>query len=158
MAQMTGAVSSSRAGGVSSVRLGGPGGKGGAASAAMNGLAASVASSITAELKLAVDPDGRRKPFAPAHDLYDVEETANAVTEALGGTPADRGRVALSLHRFAQEVAALMAARPESRSLEHVARAIAATGSSEAADISSALRAIDRTSDTIAGKVGGGMP
>jgi hypothetical protein len=153
---MTGAVSSSRTSGISSVRLGGPGGKGGAASAAMNGIAANIASSITAELKLAVDPDGRRKPFVPAHDLYEVEEAANALTDALGGAPADRGRIALSLQRFAQEVAALMVARPESRSLEHVARAIVAAGSSEVGTVAAALQSIERTSDAISGKVTGG--
>jgi hypothetical protein len=153
---MTGAVSSSRASGVSSVRLGGPGGKGAAASTAMNGIAANVAALITAELKLAVDPDGRRKAFVAAHDLYDVEETATEMTQALGGAPADRGRATLSLQRFAQEVAALLAARPESRSLEHVARAIATADHSPASDVLAALRAIDGVSDAISGKVTGG--
>jgi hypothetical protein len=153
---MTGAVSSSRAGGVSAIRLGGPGGKSGGASAAMNGIAASIASSIAAELKLAVDPDGRRKPFVPSQDLYDVEETATALTDAYGGGRQDRGRALQSLSHFAQEVASLMAARPESRSLEHVQRAIAMVGNAEAADISAALQLIDRTTQAVAGKVTGG--
>lgn len=149
---MTRAISSGRAGGISSVRLGGPGGKGGAASAAMSGIAASVASSIAAELNLTVDPDRQRKPFAPAHDLYEIEDVADTVTSALGGGPADRGRMAQALNLFAQEVASLVAARPESRSLELVQRAIQAAQSGDAADISAALRAIDRTTHAIAGK------
>ncbi len=149
---MTRAVSSGRAGGVSSVRIGGSGGGGKAASAAMSGIAASVASSIAGELNLMVDPDRQRKPFAPAHDLYEIEDAADAVTGALGGGPADRGRVAHALNLFAQEVASLIAARPESRSLEHVQRAIQMTQSGDAADISAALRAIDGTTRAIAGK------
>jgi hypothetical protein len=152
---MTGAVSSSRAGGVSSVRMGGPSGKGGAASAAMSGIAANVAASITTELKLAVDPDGRRKPFQPSQDLYDVEETATTLTNVYGGGPQDRGRAVQSLSCFAQEVASLVAARPESRSLEHIQRAIATAGDREVSDISTALHVIDRATRAISGKLGG---
>jgi hypothetical protein len=149
---MTSAISSGRAGGVTATRLGGSGGAGGAG-AAMSGIAAGVASAITAELQLAVDPDGRRKQDGSAHDLYDIEEASEALTTSLGGSKADQGRISQSLHRFAQEIASLMVARPDSRSLETVERAIA--GSMQGADVPSVaavLQVIDRTTHQIAGK------
>jgi hypothetical protein len=146
---MTGAVSSSRAGGVSSVQLGGPGGKAGAAASTMSGVAASVAGTIAGELQLAVDPDGRRKP-GTANDLYNIEDAADTLTTSLGGTTADRGRVALALHQFAHEVASLVTARPESRSLVTVQAAIA-SAQNGAPSVAAALRMIDETTRAIAG-------
>ncbi len=149
---MASAISSGRAGATSAVRLSGSGGGKGGAGAAMGGLAANIAGTIAGELNIAVDPDGRRKP-GNAHDLYDVDETADSLVSELGGSGADRGRVAKALHRFAQEIAALMAARPDSRTLEQVQAAIdSATGTpSGPASVASVLLMIERATTIIAG-------
>jgi hypothetical protein len=152
---MSSAISSSRAGGASAVGLGGASGGKGGAGAAMGGLAANIAGTIAGELKLAVDPDGRRKPGG--HDLYDVDETADALVSELGGTGADRGRVAQALHAFAREIASLVVAQPDSRALEQVETAITKAAETEAkagnapASVASVLAMIGHTTAMIAG-------
>lgn len=149
---MAGAISSRGLGATSAVRLGGVGGGKGGAAAAIGGLAANIAGTIASELNIAVDPDGRRKPGS-AHDLYDVDETASTMVSDLGGSGADRGRVAKALHRFAQELAALMAARPDSRTLEQVQAAIddAAKAHSGAASVTAVVMMIEQATAAIAG-------
>ncbi len=150
---MTGPVTSGRAGGVSAIRASGAGKRGGPASSAMAAVASKVAANIADDLGLAVDPDGRRK--GSANDPNGIEASADTLTEELGGTTADRGRAAQSLHGFAQEVASLVAARPGSRAVAQVGQAIAAAAqndpSQSARDMSAALRLIDETTRKIAG-------
>jgi hypothetical protein len=151
---MTNAISSGRLGGVSATLLGGASGGRGGVSAAMAGLAATIAGTIAGELNLPVDPDGRRQPFAAALDLYGVEETADSLIADVGGNSADKGIVAQALHRFAQEIASLVAAQPDSRALEWVRHAIdqASAVDTSAQNISSLLSTIERATALIAGQ------
>ncbi len=145
---MTGPISSSRASGASAVGLGGAGPRGGAAGKALSNIAANVASAITAELQLAVDPDGRQR--GSAQDAYEVEAAADEMVDTLGGNAADRAAAARSLHSFAQEVASLIAARPGSRSLDRIYQIVQrASASQQAQDINAALKLIDATTAEI---------
>jgi hypothetical protein len=153
---MTGPVSSSRANSASAVSLGGVGGKGGGASGAMGSIAGKIAGSITAELKLAVDPDGRRGQGGSGQDLYDIEETANTLAADLGASPAERGQLGQALHKFAHEVASLLVAQPDSRAfakIEHAVLAAAKPGA--AANAALVVRMIDQTTASITGRAGG---
>jgi hypothetical protein len=147
---VTNAISSGRLGGVSAALLGG-GGRGGAGGA-MTGLAATIAGTIAGELNLPVDPDGRRKPFVAALDLYGVDETAETLIAEHGGSGADKSAVVQALHRFAQEIATLVAAQPDSRALEWVRHAIDQAGADNpsAHTISSLLSTIERATAMIA--------
>ncbi len=121
------------------------GGPAGAAAQAMSQVACRVATAMTAELGLAsVDARDRYTGGTPS-DAYGVEEMAAALTDELGGGPADRGHVARALHEFVREGATLVAARPESRSLERLEAAIAEAGNttSKGSDVERAIAAID---------------
>jgi hypothetical protein len=121
------------------------GGPAAAAAQAMTQVAGRVATAMTAELGLA-DVDARdRYTGGTASDAYGVEDMAAALTRELGGGPADRGAVARALHEFAREGATLVAARPESRSLERLESAIASAGDAKAmgSEIERAIAAID---------------
>lgn len=122
------------------------GGPTGAAASAMSQVAGRVAQAMTQEFGLAeIDPRDRYTG-GTASDAYGVDEMAAELSNALGGVPADRGRLARALHDFVQEGAALVAARPESRSLEKLETAIAASADSARGggrDVDRALSAID---------------
>lgn len=148
---MTNAISSGRLGGVSATHLGGVGGGRGGAGGAMTALAATIAGTIASELNLPVDPDGRRKPFVAALDLYGVEETTDNLIADFGGNSAEKAIVAQALHRFAQEIATLVAAQPDSHALEWVRHAIDQAGADETS-ISSLLSTIERATAMIAGQ------
>ncbi len=123
---------------------GGKGGPSGMASATMQQAASRVATALASELRLAdIDP---REGFSggSSTDAYGVEEMAAALSDALADTPADRGYIARALHDFVREGAALMAARPESRSVERLVAAIdAETGARSGTDIQQAIATID---------------
>jgi hypothetical protein len=123
---------------------GGKGGPSGMAAATMQQAASRVATTLASELRLAdIDP---REGYAggSSSDAYGVEEMAAALSDALGGTPADRGHVARALHDFVREGAALMAARPESRSIEKLVAAIdAEPGGHSGTDLQQAIATID---------------
>jgi hypothetical protein len=124
---------------------GAKGGPAGAAASAMIQVAGRMASAMTAELGLAeVDPRDRYTG-GTASDAYGVEEMAAGLTDALGGSPKDRGDVARALHEFVREGATLVAARPESRSLERLEFAIsgAADSKGSGSDVERAIAAIN---------------
>ena len=107
------------------------GGPAAAAAQAMTQVAGRVATAMTAELGLAsVDARGRYTG-GTASDAYGVEDMAAALTNDLGGGPKERGDVARALHEFVREGATLVAARPESRSLERLVSAISGAASAE---------------------------
>jgi hypothetical protein len=122
------------------------GGPAGAAAHAMTQVAGRVASAMTAQFGLAeVDPRGGYTG-GNASDAYGVEEMAGELTAALGGGPKERGDIARSLHEFVREGATLVAARPESRSLERLEAAIADASirpPGSGSDVQQAIAAID---------------
>jgi hypothetical protein len=149
---MSSAISSNRAGAASAVRLGGTGGGKSGAGGAMGAVAGNIAGTLAKELNLAVDPDGRRKPIT-AHDLYDIDETADALVKELGGNGADRGRVAQALQTFAQEAATLMTARPGSRAAEQIQSVIEASEAAHTSNVrsvASVIAMIDRATAALA--------
>lgn len=89
------------------------------AAAAMTTLANRVATTLTRELGL-VDR-GAVRTNNLAGDLYGVESLAADLASALGGTPADAGRLSRALNEFTSEAAALLAAKPRSSVLGAVA-------------------------------------
>jgi hypothetical protein len=89
------------------------------AAAAMTTLANRVATTLTRELGL-VDR-GTVRTNNLAGDLYGVESLAADLAAALGGTPADAGRLSRALNEFTSEAAALLAAKPRSSVLGAVA-------------------------------------
>jgi hypothetical protein len=124
---------------------GAKGGPAAAVASAMAQVAGRMASAMTAELGLAeVDPRDRYNG-GTASDAYGVEEMAAGLTDALGGSPKDRGDIARALHEFVREGATLVAARPESRSLERLGSAIAGAAEMKGAgsDVERAIAAID---------------
>jgi hypothetical protein len=126
------------------------GGPAGAAASAMTAVAGRVAQAMTQELGLAeVDPRDRYTGGS-ANDAYGVEDMAAELSDALGGVPADKGRVARALHEFVQEGASLVAARPESRSLEKLEGAIAASADGPRGTGSDVDRAITAIDDAVA--------
>jgi hypothetical protein len=123
------------------------GGSAGAAAAAMTQVAGRMAQAMAQELGLAdIDPR-ERYTGGTASDAYGVEEMAAELSEALGGGPADKGHVARALHDFVREGAVLIAARPESRSLERLERAITSAANKpqdRGSDVEHAISAIDQ--------------
>lgn len=121
----------------------------GAAASAMTQVAGRVAQALTHELGLAdVDPRDRYTGGS-ANDAYGVEDMASELSEALGGVPTDKGRVARALHAFVQEGASLVASRPESRSLERLEHAIAASIDGARGNGSEVDRAISAIDDAV---------
>ena len=124
---------------------GAKGGPAGAAASAMTQVAGRMATAMTAELGLAEVDARDRYSGGTASDAYGVEDAAAGLTEAMGGSPKDRGDVARALHEFVREGATLVASRPESRSLERVEAAIAAAADTKGSgsDVERAIAAID---------------
>ncbi|HVJ02062.1 MAG TPA: hypothetical protein VM662_07765 [Sphingomonas sp.] len=107
---------------VSGASLGATGGvatPGEQAAAAMTTLTNRVATTLARELGLAGHSRGRSSGVAG--DLYGVEQIARELAAALGGAPADAGRLSRALHEFTSEAAALLAAKPRSSVLGAVA-------------------------------------
>ena len=121
------------------------GGPAGAAAQAMAQVAGRVATAMTAELGLASVDARDRYTGGTASDSYGVEELAATLADELGGGPADQGHLARALHEFVREGATLMAARPESRSLERLESAIAAAANTngKGSDVERAIAAIN---------------
>jgi hypothetical protein len=90
------------------------------AGAAMTTISSRVAATLVRELGL-VDRGTRPGQKAAGGDPYGVEALADQLSAALGGTPADTGRVSRALGGFTSEVAALLAAKPHSSALGLVA-------------------------------------
>lgn len=111
------------------------------ASAAMGKVGGRIADTLSREFELIEREAGGDYLGGSASDYYGVEETATELADALGGGPADRGRIARSLHEFAQEAAALIAARPGSKSVTRLQSAMGDSGS--ARGTSEADRAVD---------------
>lgn len=89
------------------------------AAAAMTTLANRVATTLARELGLVDRGAARGGPLAG--DIYGVDALATELAAALGGTPADAGRLSRALGEFTSEAAALLAARPRSSVLGAVA-------------------------------------
>lgn len=120
---MVGNVSSVRTGGVGAASGVGRGGRATRTGAAMASLAGQVAQRLTREFDL-LDDRQPRKPYQPEEDIYEVRATASTLARALGGTAAHEGHLVRSLGLFVTESASLIAARPESRSLQLIEAAI----------------------------------
>lgn len=91
------------------------------AAAAMSTVNSRVAATMARELRLApVDPRGGYAGGS-ANDAYGIEQLAAELTAAVGGTPADQGRIARALHEYAGEVATLIASRPVKGTLQGLA-------------------------------------
>ncbi len=146
---MIGGSSPIRFGGVSALR--GAGGRQPThAGTAMQTLAGRVAARLAREFDLFGDSSDRRSPYLEP-DLYDVKGAARDLNNGLGGGFADEGRLLRTLGNFVTESASLIGARPESRSLERIERAIseseAIAPAIETVDV--ALATIDRTTDLV---------
>lgn len=132
------------------------GGPAGAAALAMTQVAGRVAQAMTQELGLAEVDARDRYTGGSANDAYGVEDMAAELSDALGGVPADKSRIARALHEFVQEGASLVAARPESRSLEQLEGVIAAIGGDGSrgvgSDVDRAIAAIDDAVARLRGK------
>ncbi len=118
-------VSASKVGAVASVGRGGGNAGGSSTHQALGAIAAEVAARISAELKLIVDPDGRRGKPLPQQDAYGVDEIASGLAAELNATPPEAGEIARLLHLFAAEVAARIGAVPDARSVEEIAALLA---------------------------------
>lgn len=148
---MIGSIGPGGVGAITSVRTaGGPART--RAGASMTVLAGRVAATLGRELNLLDDDRPRRGHDA---DPYDVNATARDLNQGLGGGAVDEGRFVRSLAEFVSESASLIWARPESRSLEEVDRAIATAEAEERGPetVEGALRSIDRSTALVAGKV-----
>lgn len=120
-------------------------GPAGLAAQALAQVTGRVATAMTAEFRLANVEPRDRYSGGTASDAYGVEDMAAALNEALGGGPADRGQIARALHEFVREGATLLAARPESGSIERLGSAIAeaAEGATSGSDVERAVAAIN---------------
>lgn len=151
---MIGPISSSRTNGVGQVR--GAGGSGASkAGQAMSNVAGRVASALTQEFDLLDQQGGNgggESGYRGDEDIYDITETARALTADLGGSGADEGQVARCLSAFAFESASLIGARPEARSFERIEEAIASVEAQQKGleNIASALASIDNTTRLVA--------
>lgn len=122
------------------------GGAAGAAASAMSAVAGRMAQTLTDEFGLAETDPRDRYTGGTATDAYGVEDMAGELSDALGGGPADRGNIARALHDFVREGAVLVAARPESRSLEKLQHAISGAITAPrgaGSDVDHAIAAID---------------
>ncbi len=90
------------------------------AGAAMTTLSSRVAATMVRELGLS-DRSSHHGQKGAGGDPYGVEALADQLSSALGGTPADTGRLSRALGGFTSEVAALLAAKPSSSVLGMVA-------------------------------------
>ena len=142
-----------RSGGINGVGpLGiGTGGKSSKAGGAMRTLAGRIAGRMAREFRLLDDDHSQQGQGRPdAQDLYELDALARQLADGLGARPVDAGRVARSLGDFAQESAALMAARPDGASLDAIARFIAARErAGEPETIDRAVGQIDQTTRDI---------
>ena len=130
------------------------GAKGTHTSGALKRLAGKVAGRIAREFDLVDDedaPEDRPDAFREGEDIYDIRDTARELASQLNGRATDEGRLARSLDGFAQESAALLAARPEAASLEAIARTIAVNEqAAERETVDQSLTQIDQTARGIA--------
>jgi hypothetical protein len=91
------------------------------AGAAMTTISSRVAATVVRELGLSERARSGGHQGGGAGDHYGVEALADQLSSALGGTPADTGRLSRALGGFTSEVAALLAAKPHSSVLGMVA-------------------------------------
>ena len=141
-----------RSGGVAGVGpIGAAGARGGTrAGTAMRTLAGRIAGRMAREFRLLDDERGHGGGRSDAQDIYELDALARQLADGLGARPVDAGRVARSLGDFAQESAALLAARPEGASLDAIARFIAAReGGGGVETVELAVDQIDQTTRDI---------
>lgn len=123
------------------------------ASATLAQAATRIATTLGAALRIPGAEQSEPWNGGSPNDAYGVEALGEELGNTLGGSPAERGAVVRALHAFVGEAAVLLAARPESGSLETVETAIlssdaAAPGRS---DLDTAIAVIDRATTTIQG-------
>ncbi len=155
---VTNGISIDRRAGVSLRGVGGAGGASGAglAEGAMSAVAGRVASALGKELRLFRDDRDSSQPGSGA-DPYAIDALAAEVSAELGGSPADAGSLARALHSFAQESAAIIGARPESRSVAAIQQAIgtgqaAAAAAGDARTVPDVVAMIDRATLALTGR------
>lgn len=142
-------VSAGKIGPVGGITRSSGDGRGSATGQALGTIAADVAARITGELNLAVDPDGRGGKPGALRDLYGIDDIAARLAEQLGASPFEAGEINRVLNLFAAEVAARIAAIPDSGSIEEVA-ALLARRATEANDPRSAISLIERATSDLA--------
>lgn len=120
-------------------------------SGALTEVASRVAVALAKALRLASEVGSRPPVGGGASDPYEIDGIASQLSMQLGGSQADAATLARSLHEFAQESAALIGARPHSRSFAAIESAITkATGEcGEARSVRDALVAIERTTSYV---------
>lgn len=116
-----------------------PPGGGASVTATMATLSARIAGSIAGALG--------RAPSHPA-ERYDIGRAADALAAALGAGPADAGRIARSLDGFASEVAALVAARPDSATVSAIGALLSAEAGN-ASGVDAAIGAIEGVTEKL---------
>ncbi|MGK6318108.1 hypothetical protein [Sphingomonas sp. DT-204] len=115
------------------------------AATAMNTISTRIAETMTRELKLApVDPRGGYAGGS-ANDAYGVEEIAAELSQSLGGSPADQGRLSRALHAFAETVATLIAARPLSSTVSNLTSSLGVDLNGDKPTTEEALAMIEAT-------------
>lgn len=136
---------------VSSVRLGDRYRVGDGHSGALTEVASRVAVALAKALRLASEVGAHQSVVGGASDPYEIDGIALQLSTQLGGSKADAASLGRALHEFAQESAALIGARPHSRSFSAIESAIArATGEcGEARSVRDALVAIERTTSYV---------
>ena len=149
---MVGSIRPTGVGSVSAVSAG-SGNKGSRTGGALHKLAHRIAGRVAREFRLLEDDErqGDDRPPRDREDIYDIREVARELSRDLRARPTDEGRLARSLGSFAQESAALLAARPGAASLDTIARVIAKND--KAADGENADGAVSQIDQTVLGIV-----
>lgn len=159
---MVGAVRPGGVSGVSAISGGGAAGPGNRTGGALRKLAGSVAGRIAREFDLLDDERGdndRPDTYREGEDLYDIAGVTRDLAAELAATPRDQGLLARSLGGFVQESAVLLAARPDSASIDAIARAILThEGTRDDETIARSIAQIDQTTRSITEAVPGSAP
>jgi hypothetical protein len=151
---MVGAVRPGGVSGVSAIAGSGSAGSGNRTGGALRRLAGSVAGRIAREFDLLDDERGdgdRPDTYREGEDLYDIAGVTRDLAADLAATPRDQGLLARSLGGFVLESAVLLAARPDSASLDAIARAIMShEGARDDETVARSIAQIDQTTRSIA--------
>lgn len=140
--------------GVAAIRLAAAGKGSSKTGAALSSLASAVAGRVANALNLASDDgsDRRGRNFVAANDLYEIERLADELAQQLAASASERAHLSAALHKFAENSAALLGARPGAYAVQHLADAIADASTQQAGmeNPASALAIIDTATRDIA--------